>query len=72
MTQARVAALTESSDELDYTSIPDLWESWTTESRQEFLQKIVHDCQIGASERGTVPLQDRVSLDLCRMQEHRG
>jgi DNA invertase Pin-like site-specific DNA recombinase len=45
-----------------FNLVPELWSQWTTESRREFLGKVVTECSITPARRQKLPVEKRLSL----------
>lgn len=62
LAEQAVDALREEESNVSYEDIPSLWDEWTTESRREFLQKVISECSVSPANRRKLPIQDRLSL----------
>ncbi len=62
--QMEVDLLTQGNPEVSYNDVPELWEEWTTESRIEFLHKIIGECVVSPAHRKQLPVDERVDLSL--------
>jgi DNA invertase Pin-like site-specific DNA recombinase len=60
--QTEVEVLREQKSHEEWEHIHQLWEEWTTESRREFLHKIISECSIRPAHRQKIPVSDRIEI----------
>lgn len=62
--QTNVETLKGEDHEEEFNLVPQLWQEWTTESRREFLQRVISECSLRPSDGGKLPMRDRVEIAL--------
>jgi DNA invertase Pin-like site-specific DNA recombinase len=59
--RVQVETLREETPE-QFDLVPEAWNEWSTESRREFLAKIMAECAITPAHRQKLPIEERVSI----------